>query len=65
MTPEVVLLTTSEVAHLFRVDVSTIHRWVTSGQLEAITLPGGGLRRYRRTDIEAIIGAPATTAGAA
>jgi len=56
MTPDVVLLTTSEVADLFRVDRSTIRRWVDSGQLEAITLPGDrGLKRYRRDDIEAII----------
>jgi len=56
MTPDVVLLTTSEVADLFRVDRSTIRRWVDSGQLESITLPGDrGLKRYRRADIEAII----------
>jgi excisionase family DNA binding protein len=66
MKPEVVLLTTSEVAAIFRVDASTIRRWVEDGQLEAITLPGDrGLKRYRRKDIEEIIGAPAPTAGAA
>lgn len=65
MTPDVVLLTTSEVADLFRVDRSTIRRWVDSGELEAITLPGErGLKRYRRTDIEAIIRGERAEAGA-
>lgn len=54
MTPEPVLLTTSEVAELFRVDQSTVRRWIEEGRMAAVTLPGGR-KRYRRTDIEAIL----------
>jgi excisionase family DNA binding protein len=54
MTPDVVLLTTSEVAELFRVDQSTIRRWIDEGRIASITLPGGR-KRYRRSDIEAIL----------
>ena len=62
MTPDVVLLTTSEVAELFRVDPSTIRRWIDEKRIAAITLPGGR-KRYRRSDIEAILeGDPAGAA---
>jgi excisionase family DNA binding protein len=55
---EVVLLTTSEVAEVFRVDRTTITRWVMTGRLKAIALPGRrGLLRYRKSDIEAILAA--------
>ena len=63
MTPDVVLLTTAEVAELFRVDQSTIRRWVEDGVIAAVTLPMGR-KRYRRSDIEAIL-AGEPTAGAA
>jgi excisionase family DNA binding protein len=43
--PEVVLLTTSEVAKRFRVDTSVVRRWVAKGQLTpTITTPGGHYR---------------------
>lgn len=42
---EVVLLTTTEVAHRFRVDTSVVRRWVSSGKLKpSITTPGGHYR---------------------
>jgi excisionase family DNA binding protein len=51
--PEVVLLTTSEVAKRFRVDVSAVRRWVSKGDLTpAITTPGGHYR-FNEADIEA------------
>lgn len=43
--PEVVLLTTSEVAKRFRVDSSAVRRWVSEERLKpAITTPGGHYR---------------------
>lgn len=49
--PEVVLLTTREVAERFRVDSSAVRRWVAEGKLRyAIKTPGG----YYRFDQAAI-----------
>jgi excisionase family DNA binding protein len=43
--PDVVLLTTSEVAKRFRVDTSVVRRWVAKKQLlPSITTPGGHYR---------------------
>jgi excisionase family DNA binding protein len=43
--PEVVLLTTSEVAERFRVDTSVVRRWVAKKKLlPTITTPGGHYR---------------------
>jgi excisionase family DNA binding protein len=43
--PEVVLLTTSEVAKRFKVDASAVRRWVSEARLKpAITTPGGHYR---------------------
>jgi excisionase family DNA binding protein len=51
--PEVVLLTTSEVAERFRVDSSAVRRWVSSNRLKpTITTPGGHYR-FSQADIEA------------
>ena len=50
--PEVTLLTTSEVAKRFAVDVSAVRRWVAKGQLSpAITTPGGHYR-FNAADID-------------
>lgn len=54
MTPLPALLTTAEVAKEFRVHQKTVRQWVDTGKLPAITLPGG-IFRYRREDIEAIL----------
>ncbi len=65
MQPEVVLLTTAELAEQFRVHPSTIRRWIEDGRISAITLPGG-LKRYRKSEVEAILaGEHRSPAGAA
>jgi excisionase family DNA binding protein len=46
------MLTTAEVAELFRVNVATVRRWVEAGQLKAVVLPSKRLR-FSREDIEA------------
>ncbi|MGV9189207.1 MerR family transcriptional regulator [Arcanobacterium canis] len=38
------LLTTKEVAEIMRVSPTTVTRWVATGKVSAITLPGGQLR---------------------
>lgn len=49
------LLTTKEVATVFRVHARTINRWARSGLIKAITTPGGRLRRYRESDVKAAL----------
>ena len=48
------LLTTDEVAGECRVHQETVRRWVRSGKLAAIELPGG-LLRFRREDVERVL----------
>lgn len=55
------LLTTEEVATLFRVDPKTVSRWVTSGRLEATRTPGGHFR-FRPADIDQLVNASAAPA---
>ena len=50
-----VLLTPSEVASLFRVDPKTVTRWAKAGKLTAIRTLGGH-RRYRRSEVQALLG---------
>jgi excisionase family DNA binding protein len=50
------LLTPGEVAELFRVDVKTVTRWAVTGKLNSIRTPGGH-RRYRETEIQALLAA--------
>lgn len=52
--PEDELLTPAEVAALFRVDPKTVTRWARAGRIEAIVTPGGH-RRYRRSQVDAIL----------
>lgn len=48
-------MTTAEVAALARVTPTTVARWAESGDLAtALRLPGGQ-RRYRRSDVEALL----------
>lgn len=42
------LLTISEVARLLRVDDTTVRRWIQSGALDAVLLPGRGQRKTHR-----------------
>jgi excisionase family DNA binding protein len=44
MSSQAKLLTAREVADQFRVDVTTVSRWVREGHLRAIKTPGGHLR---------------------
>ena len=52
--PEV-LLTPAEVAKLFRVDPKTVTRWAKAGKLTAIRTLGGH-RRYRRSEVQVLLG---------
>lgn len=49
-----ILLTPSEVAAKFRVDPKTVTRWAKSGKLTAIRTLGGH-RRYRQSEVEALL----------
>jgi excisionase family DNA binding protein len=56
-----VLLTPAEVAQLFRVDPKTVTRWAKAGKLTAIRTLGGH-RRYRRSEVQALLGIEAKEA---
>lgn len=49
------LLTTDEVASLFRVDTATVNRWAAGGRIGGIRTPGGH-RRFRESEIRALLG---------
>jgi excisionase family DNA binding protein len=57
------LLTPGEVADLFRVDPATVSRWAASGRLVSVRTPGGH-RRFRETDITALLSPESTAAPA-
>ena len=48
------LLTSSEVAMVFRVDAKTVGRWATNGWLRFLSTPGGH-RRFRESDVAALL----------
>jgi excisionase family DNA binding protein len=48
------LLTIREVSRQFRVDATTVRRWIMSGSLEAITLPHAGKRQVYRIKADTI-----------
>ncbi|KRC43003.1 BldC family transcriptional regulator [Oerskovia sp. Root22] len=52
--PHSTLLTTAEVARIFRVGPRTVHRWAVAGKLSTIRTMGGH-RRYYRHEIEALV----------
>lgn len=56
------LLTTSEVADLFRVTEATVNRWVREQKISAVALPGGKGYRFRRADVEVLAGGPEAAA---
>ena len=62
MTPLPTLLTTAEVAALFRVDESTVARWANEGRLKAIRTPGGRELRFEAAEINAALGTTERTA---
>jgi excisionase family DNA binding protein len=49
------LLTSGEVAELFRVDPATVTRWAKAGRLTSGRTPGGRAVRFRRSAIEALL----------
>jgi excisionase family DNA binding protein len=53
------LLTPAEVAALFKVDPKTVTRWAVGGRLAYVTTLGGH-RRYKESDIRALIEANTT-----
>ena len=48
------LLTVSEVAQLFRVDGTTVRRWIKNGALKAVSLPHAGRRQSYRVQKETL-----------
>ncbi|MEV1245181.1 BldC family transcriptional regulator [Nonomuraea sp. NPDC049750] len=48
------LLTPAEVANMFRVDPKTVTRWAKAGKLASIRTLGGH-RRYRETEVRALL----------
>lgn len=48
------LLTSGEVAALFRVDAKTVTRWAAAGRIGSIRTPGGH-RRFRESEIRALL----------
>jgi excisionase family DNA binding protein len=48
------LLTVAEVARIWHVSISTVHRWITEGKLNAVQLPSGRYR-IRASDAEAAL----------
>ena len=55
------LLTPGEVAALFRVDPKTVTRWASAGRISSIRTPGGH-RRFRETEVRALLAALTTPA---
>jgi len=54
------LLTPAEVARLFRVDPKTVSRWATEGKVSEIRTLGGH-RRFRASEIYALLAPTATS----
>jgi len=55
------LLTPAEVAAMFRVDPKTVTRWAKAGKLASIRTLGGH-RRYRASEVEALLNGATTDA---
>lgn len=51
-----ILLTPAEVANMFRVDPKTVTRWAQAGKLSSIRTLGGH-RRYRKSEVQALLDA--------
>lgn len=48
------MLTSREVAVMFRVARKTVYRWTVDGKLSPVMTPGGRLR-YRESDVRALL----------
>ena len=57
------LLTPGEVAALFRVDPKTVTRWAAAGRISSIRTPGGH-RRFRESEVRALLEGEADLGGA-
>lgn len=57
--PEVVYLTTTEVAKRFKVDSSVVRRWVATGKLTPAIKTIGGHYRFDEASIDALAEASA------
>lgn len=53
------LMTPAEVAAVFGVQAKTVAAWARAGRLDAVRTLGGH-RRYRRSDVERLLGPRAT-----
>ena len=51
--PEVVLLTTAEIAKRFGVDTSSVRRWVAEGRLKPAVTTLGGHYRFDAAEVAA------------
>lgn len=60
--PEVVLLTTSQVAKRFRVDSSAVRRWVSEKRLTPAIKTPGGHYRFDEADVDAFADAEPASA---
>lgn len=49
------LLTSGEVADLFRVDPKTVARWAKRGRFQTVVRTLGGHRRYRRDEVQELL----------
>lgn len=58
MTRQDALLTVTQVAASLSVHPATVRRWIASGQMPAIQLPGGGYR-IKQADVAQILGGAA------
>lgn len=54
------LLPIGKTAEMLDVSFSTLRRWDRTGHLTSVRLHPGGPRRYRRSDVEAMITAEAS-----
>jgi excisionase family DNA binding protein len=57
------LLTPHQVAELFRVDPKTVARWASNGWIGSIRTPGGH-RRFRESEVRALLAERAVPAAA-
>jgi excisionase family DNA binding protein len=57
------LLTRDQVAVFFQVNPRTVYEWARSGRLVSVRTPGGH-RRYRESDVRALLAGEASPEGA-